>query len=392
MQQSSGSLDAQGSPQRVQQHLPALDGLRGLTAFLVMLAHCVYVFVDTTAPRGAEARLLTAFYRAAHPAVILFFSLSGFVLYRAYLRNTQMKFGSYAVRRLFRIYPAMIVAVAAAFLVHWLQAPKPTPGIGVWSTDLWAFPTEIGLLFRPLLLTSISPADIAIDPVIWSLAIELRFSLLLLPLALFCRKRPMLFLVAAALVGLIGEILTRRLNVVAPLGGTVLGAVSMTLLYLPSFCFGLYASHLVSSPCWSRVRLGFWWQTAAVMAALVLGKLINNDIAWGAASALILLAVSAGPGLQAPLASPVGQFLGRVSYSLYLIHLPIVLALLYATFAASGVWPALTLAPVLSIALAWLMYKFVEIPGIQLGKRVAEILAARRALTRPTPVVRGEVR
>src|SRR4051794_38935711 len=96
-------------------HITALDGLRGLAALIVVVAHSAYLYVDSAQSHGVLRGALSATYRAAHPAVILFFTLSGFVLYRAFSKQREIGLAPYLLRRTLRIYPALAFAVLASF-------------------------------------------------------------------------------------------------------------------------------------------------------------------------------------------------------------------------------------------------------------------------------------
>jgi len=91
-------------------------------------------------------------------------------------------------------------------------------------------------------------------------------------------------------------------------------------------------------------------------------------------------------GLETPLTAalnrvlelPVLQWLGRISYSVYLVHIPI----MYVVFRAitrlnehMGGWKFLVLAlPVtiiLTLLVAALTYRWIEVPGMALGRRLA---------------------
>lgn len=79
---------------------------------------------------------------------------------------------------------------------------------------------------------------------------------------------------------------------------------------------------------------------------------------------------------------PVSQFLGHISFSLYLLH-PLALELLEhwadrltgtgfrEHYLASGIAIGI-LTPMLTIPIASLMYKYIETPSISLGKMVSE--------------------
>ena len=90
-----------------------------------------------------------------------------------------------------------------------------------------------------------------------------------------------------------------------------------------------------------------------------------QGFAWLASAAALGLAVL---GLvMSPLASgtillgnPVLQFVGRVSYSAYLYHYP--LLLLWNKYGPAAGWLTLALYLAVLFAIAWLSYRFVERP------------------------------
>ena len=358
-------------------HVHALDGLRGVAAFLVMIGHSAYVYFDTGGAHGVGRTIAQTVYRSGHPSVLLFFVLSGFVLSSAYAGSAWRDFPKYMIRRLFRLYPALIAVIGLAFIVHAWQNPVSADRVGPWLASCWIFPNSAEFLLKPLLLVGNTYQDTALDPVIWSLAIELRFSILLIPLLYLGRRSPYVLLVASLALGLAGELACRAMGIVAPrqLGGTALGNLAITLFYLPTFAFGMFLAAKTgrAAPAWVNGKPIL--QILIALAALAAGKLANNDIAWGAVAAvLVFLSLATGP-IRSLLEHGVVQFLGRISYSLYLIHPPILLALAYAGGNGRGAVIAAMVAPVISVFAAWLMSRAVEQPGIDLGRRVAARLS-----------------
>jgi peptidoglycan/LPS O-acetylase OafA/YrhL len=115
------------------------------------------------------------------------------------------------------------------------------------------------------------------------------------------------------------------------------------------------------------VRLPGW---SVPVGCLLLA--VPSDAIEGLGGALIISA-AIGPGRFASvLRFAAFRWLGRVSYSLYLVHVPVIYAL----------GPPLTLsrglsAIMLSCFAAEVMYRLVEVPGIVLGRRVAAFIEAR---------------
>jgi peptidoglycan/LPS O-acetylase OafA/YrhL len=93
------------------------------------------------------------------------------------------------------------------------------------------------------------------------------------------------------------------------------------------------------------------------------------DIMIALGSALMIILVAARPAYDRALSRAPIAFLGRISYSFYLTHFPILLA----SASAVGRWPrGLWLAPPLALALAlavaWIAYRAVERPAQALGR------------------------
>jgi len=102
----------------------------------------------------------------------------------------------------------------------------------------------------------------------------------------------------------------------------------------------------------------FSWPTTSIWADLFFGP---------AACALIAMALAA-PGAAIVLNSAISLWLGRVSYSLYLFHLPIFLALIHALAGHLPLVAILALALALSLCAAEIAYRLIEYPAIRLGR------------------------
>ena len=354
-------------------HLKALDGLRGLAALVVMLGHSAYVYVDSGRAHGPLEVLLKMVLRGGHPSVILFFSLSGFVLYLAFVKRPGTSYTSYLTRRVFRIYPAFLVALALALALHLVLVPTAQPGLGPWTLTNIIYPADPVMVLRHVLMLGVFSSDIALDPVIWSLVIELRFSILLVLLAMLCARSRIGLIALLILAHVAGRVVAARLHLPSPyiFGGSALGAAAITLFYLPSFGFGILAADVVlNTDIPRRLRLPPWVQILVCAGAFVTAKLINDDLAWAvAATVIVFVAAAAGPVSTLLRLAPC-LFLGRVSYSLYLVHLPILLALVYILQPHVGLVLPVLLGPVVSLGVAAAMYRWVEVPGIALGKAV----------------------
>jgi peptidoglycan/LPS O-acetylase OafA/YrhL len=114
---------------------------------------------------------------------------------------------------------------------------------------------------------------------------------------------------------------------------------------------------------------------------------------WGVVagcSGLVMLAI-ADDRVGSFLRSAIPQFLGRISYSLYLVHATVLFALVHLLY---GRWPlALILALFLplSITLAWLFHLAIEVPAIHAGRMAQARLRPRSTGPNATRVYAGEL-
>jgi peptidoglycan/LPS O-acetylase OafA/YrhL len=91
----------------------------------------------------------------------------------------------------------------------------------------------------------------------------------------------------------------------------------------------------------------------------------------------------ARPGLSRLLLSPILQFVGRISYGYYLLHVVVIKFLVHLLFpAVPGL--AIALAAVGGTLLgAWIVYRWIEVPSIQLGQALYVRISARIQGSRP---------
>ena len=315
--------------------IPALDGLRGCAALIVLVSHYSNDF-------GLFGGVLG--HGAGQTGVMLFFVLSGFLM--AYLHiATDFNAASlwnYAVRRAARVYPLFVV-VAAAFMLQQSHA-----GGGTWFIQ-W---------LRQILL---------IDPgfsVLWTVRVEILFY--------------------AAFIGiwLIYKILG-RLPTLAGLCAAVIflstGSLAYSGLFWASarfFLFGIISALLLD---FARTPISRGARIVPILAALLffslpLGfpaiiKLVlgvdtqpwHNDFVAAQLALLFNLILRDHGWLNRALCTPAARWLGSISYSLYLLQ-PFVLQ------AVAALWPGAPLAfsgaAVLlgALAAASLSRRFIERP------------------------------
>ncbi|MDX3927334.1 MAG: acyltransferase [Shinella sp.] len=317
-------------------HISSLDGLRGIAAAVVVAAHLGLVFPTIAAfdlpVMGSEA-------------VGLFFALSGFLM--AYLYGarppTQESILDFIVSRFARIYPVYLAAVLLVVLV------SVAPGLD------YIQPIEGMLDFvRHVLLLGSSG-------VFWSVPPEIQFYVLFPVIWLFLAQPQRYRAIGVLLV-----------SVVALDGLWEMPGPGILLLSkLPYFLFGVAAGWFHSV---AKERSPSLFSGILTLVLLVIFFSYRHVFPafspefWGLPSAFASAVIVALVAQEHPVASRIFasaplRFLGTVSFSLYLFHVP-VMFLTRQTF--SGLLPEPVLA-VLSLAMAllaaWLSHELIEAPS-----------------------------
>lgn len=362
----------------------ALDGLRGVAALVVVIHHSLLMVAVLATPYYSYAPAAepgTLPWWLTHTplhlvwegsgAVYVFFVLSGFVLTLPVLRGGY-DWVAYYPQRLIRLYlpvwGALLFAVATFFLI-----PRTETVSSAW---LAYHPREVG---RGALLKD---AALVLDAgwhasPLWSLAWEVLFSLAL----------PVVIWVAVKLRR------THVLVVVASMAVTTLGGVleEPSLMYLPMFVIGVilafnqdvirgWASRL-RTPGWIGLTvLAVFGLTSRwlIMAFGAPRPLIGATIglALVAAAYFVLMAMTWSAARRIFEARPL-RTLGRLSFSLYLVHEPIVVAAGFA-FPDNPI-VAIPVALAIIAVVTPLFYVAVERPSHRLAVTVGRAVRSRRS-------------
>jgi len=324
---------------------------------------------------------------AGTEAVYVFFVLSGLVLALPYAsQGKSFSWLTYYPARLVRIYVPVVASLMLAFALMFAVPRAFTAADGPWL-HAHAELTDLGLLAKDALL--LFGANTLNSP-LWSLQWEVLFSLLL-PIYVFVAVRANKFWIVAA--GLI---------VVAMLASSYFSFTAMT--YLLMFAMGvlfalnmgsMHALGLRIEQC--RYSTAIWWaviatSAAALMSYWVLRPLtvsygvmsLSKPIALVGAAGIVFVAAF-WPTARRLFETKAILWLGAVSFSLYLVHEPIVVSLAALTGDRTG-FIAIGFGIPLSLGVAWVFFRFVEAPSHRLAAHVKRTMAAARpALKRGGP-------
>src|SRR5579859_882796 len=108
------------------QRIASLDSIRGLAALGVVLTHCTGVYTDP--PVWATHLPLSLILWSGHGFVLVFFALSGFVLFIPFKKGN-VAYAPYLVKRVARLYPAFVVAVLLSAALYTLVDHRPIAGL-----------------------------------------------------------------------------------------------------------------------------------------------------------------------------------------------------------------------------------------------------------------------
>lgn len=297
-----------------------LDGIRGLAALFVVIHHCYLAsfpgYTRFTGPWWAGWMIY------GHLAVVVFIVLSGFSLAVGPARHGWHLngLGKYAHRRAWRILSAYWPALVFSMVMAWVFVPQPGEGS----------PTARSAVVFGLLVQDVTGAP-SPNGAFWSIAIEAQLYVVLPLLLLLVRRTGMaLMLVAVTLPVLV-------IGTFAPTVHVIGLFTRFTPQLAVGFAAGVVAAGMAKDERWRRLPL-VWLAAGAAVPPLALIAAMGSvwtfehyfwvDLSVLPAMALLLAAIGAGGArrVSGALDAPPLRSLGGFSYSLYLIHAPIVVA------------------------------------------------------------------
>lgn len=357
--------------------LAFLDGLRGFAAFYVMVGHARWLLWEGYAEGfkrhperysalGRAVVYLLAACRWGHEAVLFFFVLSGFVIHLRYARKLADGAGAfdlwpYLGRRARRLYPPLVAALVVTLALDLAGAHLQLP-TALRATPNALINANLGFDHSPRVL--LRNLVFIMDPVfgsdgpLWSLNYEWYFYMIYPAVYLIARRSLAAATAAVATLAALGF---------APIWSTGMSWLRVVLQLMIAWWFGA----LLAERFAGRVKVRYGALSALMLAPLVLGVGRWNPFARDIVVALgftglvaALLGFQERGGSLRPLERL--RPLGEMSYTLYVIHFPILVFMSGLLLRAlSGLpqsfgWAGLGVAICLSVA--WAMHLVVERP------------------------------
>jgi peptidoglycan/LPS O-acetylase OafA/YrhL len=350
-----------------------LDSIRGLAALSVVLSHYVGAYGIPVHEDLWRYSPLHIFFDG-QAAVSLFFVLSGFVLSHKYLHPgkngaiPEIHYAGYVAARICRIWLPMLAVLLISAAVQYGMTPHHNHVIeqSNWVLTFWSVKSDLPHLLKQALFIR-QHVNMQLIPQDWTLRHELILSLMM-PVAVLLARKHTLWLIGATLYAvivfhvspfslhfMIGAVLAKHhvqmTNVLAPRLIRIAVVIIGLFLYTFRFTIPHYA-------CFH----------------------INDTVAYlitGTGAAILLAFVFASPKAQQLLMNPAISGIGTLSYSVYLSHMIILLAVTPHILDMSPFFPwlsGLTATIALTLALSAPLYHYIELPSISAGRKLAAML------------------
>jgi peptidoglycan/LPS O-acetylase OafA/YrhL len=385
-----------------QRRYAALDGMRGIAALTVFSVHVWIYQLPNTVELRRDSWEKTLLFEG-RVAFVMFFVLSGYLLYRAFARaglgrSSPVAVRSYLARRAVRIMPAYYLALAGTLAL--LLAAGDVPGRRLVDAG------EIPLF---LLFAQNYSADtlLKLNAATWTLAVEIVFYLLLPVVGLAVlrlgrsARRQAVLLGALAAAGL-------AWNLVDYLVGWGPVASHSAISFLPYFACGMLVALLVEvhraarrAPLGVGVSAGLVATAAAVLvangvwhangdhASLAMEVFADSASAVAFAALIASLVLGTGTGVRWMGCRPLA-WMGEITYGVYLWHIPLLVFARSTGVLPPGIVLGLVVLPV-AIACGAASWYLVERPLMRRAARLPRDVASHRPAAEPGAGVAGPV-
>src|SRR5450432_264630 len=352
-------------------HYQILDGLRGVASILVVIFHVLETF--------SGGNRFKQIINHGYLAVDFFFLLSGFVVAYAYDdRWGKMTQWDFYKRRLIRLQPMVVMGSLIGAALFYFQA-SPTVFPEIAGTPVWK------MLLMMLIGCTLIPVPISMDirgwqemhPLngpAWSLFFEYIANILYAVIVRrFSKLLLSIFVSLAACMMLVYLVNGKQGDLI---GGWSLNQeqlfIGFTRLLYPFFAGVLLcrAGKLI------HIKNAFWWCSLLLLVAFSLPRMGDEHSLWknGLYDAFcviiifpLIVSIGAGGTLSNSKSTRISNFLGGLSYPLYITHYPLIYVFTAwvvdnkIPMGAKGLLFGLLLV-IVSITIAWACLKLYDEP------------------------------
>lgn len=349
-----------------------------MAALVVLLHHWLLIaepLLEGTVSWAVISQSPVKLLTAGNEAVLVFFVLSGLVVVLPVFKENFSWMG-FLSARVVRLYGPVIASLAlSAILILLIPRDPSSMPPGSWMAETHADSVSAGSF---LAQASLVPRRYPLNNPLWSLHWELLYSIVLplaTALALLVRRHALAAVLACCALSVVGRLFEQS-----------------ELLYFPVFVIGtIMAARMPDLLAWvERPRPRWFMPLFTLVSVLMLigswlarpifpGGTDLNHVLWAfaapGAAGVVLVALAWGPAIRFFETRPI-QWLGKISFSLYLVHVPVLATLAFAF--GSEAWGLVGLLGIpLSLLVAWGFYEAVEARMHKAARRVHRAVAAR---------------
>ncbi|HDR7438174.1 TPA: acyltransferase [Bacillus anthracis] len=353
-----------------------LDSIRGLAALTVVFGH--FCLMLPSLPNSIKFSPLR-FLWAGGEAVIVFYVLSGFVLSMA-LYHSKTNYWGYLIKRFVRIYIPYYFWIIITFALFILFSPYEVVGLRDWFYDRWQGSiTKLDIINHFVLLNNFFTENY--NPVIWSLAQEMRISIVFpLLFLLFYKlswKKTILFALSFSLISVFLNML--HIGKAEGFYNGYADTLHFTSMFLVGMLLFKHQEKLIYSyRNMKKINKGFLIVIGIILYlySILIYGFSRNDTTfllkdWGVVMGVSIFIIMAMSNLKVKVFLNKGVFvyLGEISYSIYLCHFPIMMVLFKLLYTKIPIFFLLILCITVTLLFSMVSYHLIEKKCINWAKQ-----------------------
>jgi peptidoglycan/LPS O-acetylase OafA/YrhL len=352
-----------------------LDALRGLAIIWITVFHIAFQAVRNQPALNIPKWITPYVFEGGDGGVLLFFIISAFLLcHMMTTRQTEQKtLFSFYIRRFFRIAPLFYTLLIYQVLQDAVQ----------WGITHSIFEVAVNILFIFNIFPGMNHGIVWAG---WFIGVIMLFYLFFPLFHKFFNDtwKTATFIIWSILIAYVFQF---AINFFPAVLNTYAPYYKWSFLHnLPLFAFGMFSFYLLRMPFMQKLNIkvvGIFLVGTALLSYVYFLNGMLNILDPYYIRGIILTALVVGLALN-PLKIVVNKitaFLGKISYSMYLCHPPLI-ALLYPLYQHIYILQIPLLLKfllcagvtiTLLIGVSFITYRFIEKPGIRLGKKLLKL-------------------
>ena len=363
-----------------------LDSVRGVAALFVLMSHTLAFLNWSMSIQWIFWVPFFSILFSGKQAVCMFFVLSGYILSRPFIKNEgdpapkKINIITFYIRRFIRIWPPWFAVFLASIVAkkYFFSPEKTQPEMTDWIKMFW----QHSLVFKDYLKQCLFLEHDSTKQLLnqdWSLGIELKGSILI-PLFILMRKR---YFAYFAMAGAVFFLNTGPRYISFMIG--VMLASNLDFLIGKVNCMKLVQRVFL-------LIIGLvLYQAHDFFANMLPNEVLVQKLAWVLSSfgcAVLLVLIFCSKSAQSFLNLKIMTFIGKISFSLYLVQFIVILCILprIVLFANNhgvvneyAILTVIVFASILfSALLACVNYYLVEVPSVWFGHKISSAIQQRQ--------------